>query len=68
MISEYIDTVEDVTRRLSNIQSAATALSEALAFSGYEAKAFTGAANLISDDIEDAVNDLRDLVNEMISA
>ncbi len=68
MFDKFTDKVEGVRNRLGDIQSSATALSEALAFSGYEAKAFTGAANLISDDIEDAVNDLRDLVNEMISA
>ncbi len=68
MISDYIDKVEDVRRRLSNIQSATTALSEALAFSGYDAEEFTGTANLISDNIEVAVNDLCELVNEMTHA
>ncbi len=68
MVSDFTDKLEDVRRRLGYLQSTATALAEALAFSGYDAEIFTGTANLISDDIEGVVNELRGLVKEMISA
>ncbi len=68
MSENFTDKLEDARRRLNDIQSTATALSEALAFSGYDAEAFTGAANLISDDIEGVANELNELVNEIIHA
>ncbi len=68
MNSKFTDTVEAVIGRLSDIQSTAIALSEALAFSGYGGEVFTGAANLISYDIETAVDDLGELVKKMSHA
>ncbi len=68
MLEEFTDKLEDVRSRLGDIQSTAIALSEALAFSVYDAEAFAGVANLISDDIESAANELHELVNKMIHA
>ncbi len=68
MISNFTDRLEDIRNRLNDIQSSATALSEALTFSAYESDVFTGAANLITDDIEGTVDKLRELINELASA
>ncbi len=68
MASKFTDKLDDVLVRLSDIQPSALALSEALYHTGYDAEIFTGAANLISDDIEGAVNDLSELAGEMMSA
>ncbi len=68
MASKFTDRLDNVLVRLSDIQSSALALSEALYHTGYDAELFTGAANLISNDIEGAVNDLSELAEEMMSA
>ncbi len=68
MASKFTDKLEDVRNRLGDIHSSAEALREALNFSEYEPETFTGAANLIADDIEGVTNGLRELVREMISA
>ncbi len=68
MVSKFTDRIEDVRNRLGDIQSSAETLREALANSEYDSGTFTGAANLIADDIEGAADDLRGLVNEMVHA
>ncbi len=68
MESKFTDKLDGVLVRLDNIKSSAIALSEALYFTGYEAEVFTGAANLIADNIEGAVKDLSSLAGEMVSA
>ncbi len=68
MVSKFTDKLEDVRNRPGDIHSLAEALREALNFSEYEPETFTGAANLIADDIGDMANDLRELVRAMISA
>ncbi len=68
MNSKFKDKLEGIRSRLSDIQSTAIALSEALAFSGYGGEVFTGTASLISCNIEFAVDDLRELVKKMAYA
>ncbi len=68
MVSEFTDKLEDIRNRLGDIKSSAEALREALNHSEYGPETFTGAANLIADDIEGAANELRNLVKGMISA
>ncbi len=68
MDSKFTDKVEDVRGRLQDIHSSAEALREALACSKYDSVTFTGAANLIAEDIESAANELSDLAKEMVSA
>ncbi len=68
MASKFTDKLDDILVRLSDIQSSALALSEALYHTGYDAEIFTGAAHLISDDIEGTVNELSELAGEMMSA
>ncbi len=68
MASKFTDRLDNILVRLNDIQSSALALSEALYHTGYDAEIFTGAANLISDDINGAVNDLSKLAGEMMSA
>jgi len=68
MAGKFTDRLDNILVRLSDIQSTATALSEALYFTGYEPEMFTGAASLIANDINGAVNDLSKLAEEMMSA
>ncbi len=68
MESKITDKLDCVLIRLNDIQSTATALSEALYFSEYESEVFTGAANLIANDIEGAVNELCSLAEEITNA
>ncbi len=65
MNSNFTDKLEGIRDCLIDIQSTAMALSEALALSGYGGEVFTGTANLISYDIESAVNDLGELAKAM---
>ncbi len=68
MASKITDKLDGVRVRLNDIQSSALALSEALYHTGYDAELFTGAANLIADDIEGAVKKLSNLAEEITSA
>ncbi len=68
MVSKITDKLDGVLMRLDDIQSTAIALSEALYFSGYESEVFTGAANLIAEDIKGAVNKLSNLAEEITNA
>ncbi len=67
MESNLTDKLDGVLMRLSDIQSSAAALSEALFYTGYEPEMFTGAASLIANDINGAVNDLSKLAEEMMN-
>jgi len=68
MESKITDKLDSVLLRLSDIQSTATALSEALYFSGYESGVFTGAANLIAEDINGEISKLSRLAEEITCA
>ncbi len=68
MSRKFIDKVEDVSWHLQQIQSAVITLREALSYSCSDCSVFSGAANLIADDIEVAASDLSKLVEKMISA
>jgi len=68
MAGKFTDKLENVRGRLQDIQSSAETLREALYYSQYDCGVFTGAANLIVEEIEVAANELRDVVKEMLSA